>query len=345
MPPANAPPADRKALRALIRALPGPDRQAEAKAAAREPALTKPPGALARLEDLSRWAAAWQGRHPARVRRIAACVFAGNHGVVARGVSAFPAQVTRQMVANFEAGGAAINQFCAVAGAKLKVVALALDKPTADFTQAPAMTEREFFAALAAGWRAVPAGIDVLCPGEMGIGNTTAAAAICGALFGGTARDWTGPGTGVKGTAMEKKIRAVAAGVRRHRPAVAADPLEALRLLGGREMAAILGAVLAARMRRIPVILDGFVCTAAVAALALARRDGLAHCVVGHVSAEPGHRRLLQKLGQAPLLDLGMRLGEGTGAVLAAGILRAACAAHAGMATFAEAAVSGRKKG
>ena len=338
----SAAPKSRAALVALLKGLPGPDVRARARALAREPTLTKPPGALGRLEDLAAWAAAWQGRHPARIERIAARVFAGNHGVVAQGVSAFPAAVTAQMVANFAAGGAAINQLCQAVGADLKVAVLALEKPTADFTVAPAMTEREFLAALAVGWRAVPAKADVLCPGEMGIGNTAAAAAVCCALFGGKAQDWTGPGTGVRGPALKQKARVIARGVARHRPAVAADPLAALRCLGGREMAAIMGAVLAARARRIPVILDGFVCTAAVAALAVARSGALDHCVVGHVSAEPGHRRLLEKLGMRPLLDLNMRLGEGTGAVLAAGLLRAACAAHASMATFAEAQVSNR---
>ena len=340
----SAPPRDRAALRALIKGLPGPDARARSRARAREPQLTKPQGALGRLEELAAWAAAWQGRHPARIERIAARVFAGNHGAVAQGVSAFPAAVTAQMVANFAAGGAAINQICQAVGADLKVTALTLDKPTADFTQAPAMTETEFLAALAQGWRAAPKKADVFCPGEMGIGNTAAAAAICCALFGGRAADWTGPGTGVHGPALKRKARAVAAGVARHRRAVAHDPMEALRCLGGREMAAIAGAVLAARARRIPVILDGFVCTAAVAALHAARPGALDHCVVGHVSAEPGHRRLLQELGMPALLDLGMRLGEGTGAVLAAGLLRAACATHAGMATFAQAKVSGQKK-
>ena len=324
--------------------LPGPDRRAEALARAREPRLTKPPGALGVLEDLARWAASWQGRHPPRAARIAVRVFAANHGVAAQGVSLYPAEVTAQMVANFANGGAAINQLCAVLGARLKVAALDLARPTADFTLAPAMTEAEFAAALARGVRSVPKRADLLCLGEMGIGNTTAAAAVCLALYGGRAELWTGPGTGVRGRALGHKARVVAAGARRHRAAVAADPLQALRCLGGREMAAIAGAILAARLKRIPVLLDGYVCTAAAAVLEAARPGALDHCRVGHVSAEPGHRRLLAKLGKGPLLDLGMRLGEGTGAVLAAGLVRAAVAAHAGMATFAEAKVSGRKR-
>ena len=328
----------------MLARLPGPNRAAHARAREREPRLTKPPGALGRLEDLAHWIAAWQGRHPPRVARIAVRVFAANHGVVAQGVSLYPAEVTAQMVANFAQGGAAINQLCRVMGAELKVAALDLDRPTADFTQGPAMTKPEFAAAIARGVRSVPKQADLLCLGEMGIGNTTAAAAVCHALFGGRAQAWTGPGTGVAGRALRHKARVVAKGVARHRAAVAADPLEALRCLGGREMAAIAGAILAARMRRIPVLLDGFVCTAAAAPLEAARKGALDHCRVGHVSAEPGHRRLLARLGKLPLLDLGMRLGEGTGAVLAAGLARAACAAHAGMATFAEAKVSGQKR-
>lgn len=330
--------------RALAR-LPGPGRAALARARAREPLLTKPRGALGRLEELAHWAAAWQGRHPARIERIAARVFAANHGIVAQGVSLYPAEVTAQMVANFARGGAAINQLCRAADAELHIEALDLDRPTADFTQAPAMTEAEFAAAFARGCRAVPDRADLLCLGEMGIGNTTAAAAVCHALFGGRAEAWVGPGTGVTGRALRHKARVVGRGAARHRQAVSANPLEALRCLGGREMAAIAGAVLAARFRRIPVLLDGYVCTAAACALEAASPGALDHCRAGHVSAEPGHRRLLAKLGMRPLLDLDMRLGEGTGAVLAAALVRAACAAHAGMATFAEARVTRLRRG
>ena len=171
----------------------------------------------------------------------------------------------------------------------------------------------------------------------MGIGNTTPAAAISCALFGGEAADWTGRGTGVEGGALARKIEVVAAGVARHRDN---PPLEILRRLGGRELAAMAGAVLAARLRRVPVLLDGYVVTAAVAPLAAERIDALDHCMVGHVSVEPGHRRLIDKLGKSPLLDLGMRLGEGSGAAVAVGLVKAALACHTGMATFAEAGVS-----
>jgi nicotinate-nucleotide--dimethylbenzimidazole phosphoribosyltransferase len=177
----------------------------------------------------------------------------------------------------------------------------------------------------------------------MGIGNTTSASALCLALFGGEAVDWTGPGTGVTGQGLANKARVVGDGVATHRNALAGtDALEALRRLGGHELAAIAGAVLAARLARIPVVLDGFACTAAASVLWALDRKTLDHCLVGHVSAEPGHRRLLAKLGKPALLDLGMRLGEASGATLAVAVLKAALACHTGMATFAEAGVSGK---
>jgi nicotinate-nucleotide--dimethylbenzimidazole phosphoribosyltransferase len=331
-------------LRRLLVDLPAADAAAMSAVAAREARLTKPPGSLGRLEDLSRWLAGWQGRHPPRLERVAARVFAGNHGVAARGVSPYPAAVTAQMVANFEAGGGAVNQLCRVFGVDLDVVALDLDTPTADIVEAPAMDEAAFLAAFQSGMAAVDDGIDLLCLGEMGIGNTTVAAALACALLGGEAAAWTGPGTGATGEALLAKIAVVEAAVRRHR-GVATDALDLARRLGGRELAALAGAVLAARLKRVPVLLDGFICTAAAAPLEMVRPGALDHCLIGHVSAEPGHRRLAERLGKAPLLDLDMRLGEGSGAVLAVAVARAAVACHVGMATFGEAGVSGRADG
>jgi nicotinate-nucleotide--dimethylbenzimidazole phosphoribosyltransferase len=329
------------ALRAACATLPEGDAAAEAAVQARQAQLTKPAGSLGRLEALVAWLARWQGRAMPRLERVEVLVFAGNHGVVAQGVSPFPAAVTAQMVANFTHGGAAINQLAAAAGARLRVVPLALERPTADITEAPAMTEAEFLEAVQAGAGAVPPGADLVCLGEMGIGNTTAAAALAAALFGGDGGAWAGRGTGLDDAGLLRKRMAVDAALRRHATA-AADPLEAARCLGGRELAAILGATLAARQRGIPVLLDGFVCTAAAAPLARLHPLGLAHAEVAHVSAEAGHRRLLQALGLLPLLDLGMRLGEASGAALAVPLLRAALACHAGMATFAEAGVAGK---
>ncbi len=335
------PAANFQEIRALLTELPGPDLAAGTAATQRESQLTKPAGALGRLEELTAWLATWQGRHPPKLDHPRTCVFAGNHGVAARGVSAYPAAVTAQMVQNFVAGGAAVNQLCKAVDADLRVYEMALEQPTADFTQAPAMSEEECARAMAYGMMAVEPGLDVLCLGEMGIANTTSASALCLALFGGEAADWTGPGTGVAGAALANKTKVVAEGVARHKAALT-DPLEILRHLGGHELAAIAGAVLAARLARIPVLLDGFACTAAAAIVRALDPHAIDHCMVAHVSAEPGHKRLLAKIGQAALLDFGMRLGEASGATLAVAILKAAVACHTGMATFAEAGVSGK---
>ncbi len=328
-------------VRSLFRGLPGPDGEAEARANKREPQLTKPVGALGRLEELSAWLSAWQGRHPPRVDNPTARVFAGTHGVTRRGVSAYPAEVTAQMVANFETGGAAINQLCRLFHVDLAVHAIALEHPTRDIVEAPAMDERDFVEAFALGMNAVDPGSDLLCVGEMGIGNTTAAAAVAHALYRGAAAEWTGPGTGVKGDVLAAKAAVVAEAVQLHNGFVA-DPLDALRRLGGRELAAMAGAVIAARLGRIPVLLDGFVCTTAAAALEVYAPGALDHCQVGHLSPEPGHRRVLERLGKRPVLDLEMRLGEASGAVLAVAVVKAAAECHTGMATFQQAGVTNK---
>lgn len=300
--------------------------------------LTKPPGSLGRLEDLAIWYAGWRGAERPELSHCQITVFAGNHGIAARGVSAFPQDVTAQMVANFRAGGAAVNQLASVAGARLDVVALQIDLPTADFTKGPAMTEAEFCKAFTAGWQAVDPAAELFVAGEMGIGNTTAAAAISAALFGGDGEKWVGRGTGVDDKGIERKKTTVDEGLRAN---TSRDPIDILAALGGRETAAISGAILRARHQRIPVILDGFICTAAAAALEVSQKGALDHVVAGHVSAETAHAKLLRKLGKQPLLSLGMRLGEGSGAALAISVLRAALACHSGMATFSEAGVSG----
>jgi nicotinate-nucleotide--dimethylbenzimidazole phosphoribosyltransferase len=326
-------------LRAVCLDLPGGHPSAAAAVAQRDGVLTKPPGSLGRLESLVAWLAHWQGHAPPRLDRADILVFAGNHGVTRQGVSAFPAEVTVQMVANFAAGGAAINQLARTAGAALRVIPLSLDAPTADFTAAAAMTEAEFIAAVATGYQAVAPDSDLICLGEMGIGNTTAAAALAAALFGGGGARWAGRGTGVDDDGLARKQSVIDRALARH-AAILNDPLHVAAALGGRELAAILGACLAARRHTIPVLLDGFVCTAAVAPLYRLRTDTLAHAVAGHVSAEAGHRMLLAELDLTPVLDLNMRLGEASGAATALLVLRAALACHTGMATFAEAGVS-----
>ena len=328
-------------MRQLLRRLPGPDLEAGSAAAAREAELTKPAGALGRLEEVTRWMATWQGKHPPTADHPRSAVFVGNHGVAALGVSAYPAAVTQQMVQNFIDGGAAVNQLCRAVDADLRVYELNLEEPTADFTRAPAMSEEDCALAMAYGMTAVEPGVDLLAVGEMGIANTTSAAALAHALFGGAAAEWVGPGSGVAGGALARKIEVVAAGVARHR-GESAEPFELMRRLGGRELAAIVGAIMAARQARVPVLLDGYASTAAAAVLFAADPRALDHCLVAHRSAEPGHERLLQRLGKHPLLDLGMRLGEASGATLAVALIKAALACHTGMATFAEAGVSGR---
>ena len=330
---------DRAEFQSALATLPEPDAAAIEAAAARQASLTKPAGSLGRLEDIAIFMAGWQGRERPRADRVRAAIFAGNHGVAARGVSAFPPSVTAQMVANFQAGGAAINALAGACGAELVIVPLALDKPTADICEAAAMTEAECLEALNAGADAVVQECDLLFTGEMGIANTTPAAALCLQSFGGEAQDWTGRGTGIDAAALTRKVQAVQIAHALHAPHCA-DAFETLRRLGGREIAAMAGAILAARMMRVPVLLDGFICGAAIAPLARDNPAITAHCLAAHCSAEAGHARLLEKLGLNPLLHLDMRLGEGSGAAVAAQLIRSALAAHDQMATFAEAAVA-----
>ncbi|HTH97421.1 MAG TPA: nicotinate-nucleotide--dimethylbenzimidazole phosphoribosyltransferase [Stellaceae bacterium] len=338
-PTASGPAATFEEIRRIFKSLPGPDLDAATATTLRERNLTKPPGSLGRLEELTEWLATWQGKHPPVVAHPRTAVFAANHGVAVQGVSAYPSAVTAQMVQNFIDGGAAVNQLVAVVDGDLRVYEMALDQPTRDFTIAPAMDEENCAKAVAYGMMAVEPGLDILALGEMGIGNTTSAAALCLALFGGEAADWVGPGTGIEGERLAHKVKMVERAVALHKP-VMTDPLEALRCVGGLELAAIIGAILAARLAKLPVVLDGYVCTAAAAVLHAYDKHMLDHCIVAHCSAEPGHRRLVEKLGKTPLFDFGMRLGEGSGATLAVAILKSAVACHTGMATFAEAGVS-----
>ena len=328
-------------LRTACLDLPDGDHEAMAAVLHREAALTKPPRSLGRLEEVVAWLAHWQGRSPPRLNNIEILVFAGNHGVTAKSVSAYPPEVTAQMVNNFASGGAAINQLAHVAGAELRVVALSLETPTADFTESPAMDEAEFLDAVSSGYDALSPEADLVVLGEMGIGNTTAAAAVSAALFGGGGR-FAGHGTGIDDAGLKRKQAVIETALARHEEALG-DPLRIAAALGGRELAAILGACLAARTARIPVFLDGFVSTAAVAPLAKLHTGALDHVLAGHLSSESGHRPLLQELGLRPLLDLGMRLGEGSGAAVAVLVLRAALACHTGMATFAEAQVTDKR--
>ena len=327
-------------IRALMAHLPPLDAEAAAAIRAKDLELTKPPRSLGRLEDLVVWLGAVQATATPTAGRPLVAVFASNHGVAARGVSPYPASVTASMVANFAANGAAINQICRQLGLGLKVFELAVEIPTADISAMPALDEAGCAATIAFGMEAIH-GTDLLCLGEMGIGNTTVAAAIYTALYGGSARDWVGRGTGVDDAGLARKVAVVDEAIALHRDHLG-DPLELLRRLGGRDVAAMVGAILAARIERVPVILDGYVVCAAAAVLHALDPAILDHCVAGHLSAEGAHAEVLRRLGKEPLLDLGLRLGEGTGAALAAGVVRSALACHTGMATFAQSGVSDR---
>ncbi|MET0367553.1 MAG: nicotinate-nucleotide--dimethylbenzimidazole phosphoribosyltransferase, partial [Methylobacterium sp.] len=327
-------------IRRLVAEMPGPDTDALAAVRARDAVLTKPAGALGRLETLVEWLAAWQGKARPTLDRPLVCVFAGSHGVTARGISAFPDAVNRQMLENFSAGGAAINQICAAYGLGFKVFDLAIDLPTGDICAGPALDEKATVATMAFGMEAVAAGTDCLAIGEMGIGNTTIAAAIYCALWGGEPARWVGRGTGVDEAGLARKADAIALALKTHAGHLD-DPLSLLARLGGREIAAMAGAILAARLQRVPVVLDGYVSTAAAAVLHALDPSALDHCVAGHLSVEGAHAEVLQRLGLVPVLSLGMRLGEASGAALALGLIKGALACHRDMATFEQAGVAG----
>jgi nicotinate-nucleotide--dimethylbenzimidazole phosphoribosyltransferase len=335
----STPPKTFDDIRALLSNLPPAAEDCAASVRARQADLTKPAGSLGRLEEIVEFLAAWQGRPMPCVEHPRVLVFAGNHGVVARGVSAYPASVTEAMVANFSARGAAINQICATFNLDLDVIAIDLDRPTQDFTKGAAMSEAAAVASFVRGMAAVPDETDLVAIGEMGIGNTTSAAAIYCALYGGKAGFWAGRGTGLDDEGLLRKVAAIEAAISYHGEALA-DPLDVLRRLGGYEITAMAGAIIAARLKRVPVLLDGYVAGAAAAILHAQNESTIAHCFAAHVAAEGAHADVLVRLGKRPLLDLGMRLGEASGAALAAGLVRAALACHRDMATFAEASVS-----
>lgn len=334
-PPPASPFAD---IRRLVAMMPGPDEAAVDAVRERERNLVKPQGSLGRLEDVIEWLAAWQGRPQPAVTRPLVCVFAASHGIERRQIAAFSPVETQQMLETFAAGGAAINQICASLDLGFKVFDLALELPTGDIVDEPAMDEKGCVATMAFGMEAIAGGTDLLAIGEMG-GSTTLAAAIYAALYGSPAARWVGRGTGLDDEGLADKIAVVEAALRRHAEHLH-DPLEILARLGGRDIAAMAGAILAARLQRIPVILDGYVACAAAAILHALNPTAIDHCLAGHLSAEGAHREVLERLGKDPLLVLGLQIGEGVGAALAAGLVRTAAACHSGMATLAEAGVA-----
>jgi nicotinate-nucleotide--dimethylbenzimidazole phosphoribosyltransferase len=325
----------------LLAAVPAGDEAAVAAVRARDLTLTKPPGSLGKMEGLVEFLARWQGKEKPTLDNPMVAIFAGNHGVTEQGVSAFPREVTAQMVANFTNGGAAISQICALHELNLRVFELALDLPTGDITHEAAMDDRMCAATIAYGMEAIAGNPDLIAIGEMGIGNTTVAAAIYAALYGGTGADWVGRGTGVDDAGLSRKANAVDVALAYHAEALD-HPLDILARLGGREIAAMLGAIVACRQQKVPVIVDGFVATAAAAIAHAVNPAAIEHCLFAHVSAETAHAKALEQMGVTPLLDLDMRLGEGSGAALAAVLAKTALHLHKNMATFAEAAVSNK---
>jgi nicotinate-nucleotide--dimethylbenzimidazole phosphoribosyltransferase len=337
-----------------------PDPGAEVEARRRLDQLTKPPGSLGRLEELAVRLAAIAGACPPTLHDPVIFTLAGDHGVVAQGVSAYPQIVTAQMVENFLRGGAAVNALARHAGARVVVADLGVAAPlprhpdlrscpvapgTADMTRGPAMSREQAVQAVEAGIALVEAerarGADLIGTGEMGIGNTTAASALVAALTGATPESVTGPGTGVDAAGRLRKVEAIRRALEVNDPDPA-DPLDTLAKVGGFEIAGLVGVILAGAAHRLPVVLDGFIAGAAALVAVRLRPEAREALLAAHRSAEPGHARVLAALGLEPYLDLGMRLGEGTGAALCIGLARAACAIMTEMATFKSAGVTDR---
>ena len=322
-------------LRTAIATLPVRDEAAYDAVTERAANILRPAGALARLDEVAAWAAGWQRTSSPAVRRPAALIFAADHGVTAAGVSKYPADVTGAMLAAYRAGKSTITAFAAVAGASVEAIDVGVGRPTGDIRYDSAMSPERFEEAVAAGRDAVNSlDADLLVLGEMGIGNTTAAAAVAAALGGGEVAAWVGRGTGVDDEGLARKREAVREAIGRIVGVV--DPLEVLREVGGAELVAMAAAIVAARHRQLPVVIDGYVVTSAALPLASMNPAALDHCLVGHCSSEPGHRRLLERLGKPPLLDLDMRLGEGSGAMAAVPLVAMACAGITDVPTFGE---------
>jgi nicotinate-nucleotide--dimethylbenzimidazole phosphoribosyltransferase len=297
--------------------------------------ILRPAGALARLDEVAAWVAEWQGSSTPAVRKPAALIFAADHGVAAAGVSNYPIDVTAAMLAAYRAGKSTISAFAAIAGANVSAIDVGVGRPTGDIRVESALSHERFEEACIAGREAVQQlDADLLVLGEMGIGNTTAAAAVTAAILGGDVASWVGRGTGIDDDGLARKCHAVQMAV--ERIAGVTDPLEVLREVGGAELVAIAAAIVAARTRHLPVLLDGYVVTASAVPLHARTSGALDHCRVGHCSAEPGHRRLLGHLGKQPLLDLEMRLGEGSGAMAAVPLVAMACAGITEVPTFGE---------
>ena len=334
---------NKNTLLSFLKKLPKADKGAANFAKRYLSSLTKPKGSLGRLEDLVVWLAGWQGSKKKLSIDPAYClIFCGNHGVTEEGVSAYPSEVTMQMVKNFENNGAAINHLCDVARINLIVNPIELDNPTKNIAIENAMNENEVLEAMRLGSNSIPDDAKIILLGEMGIGNTTIASTISAASFGGIAKEWVGPGTGIKEKEIKLKTKIIDKALLNNKKN--SDPITLFQKFGGRELAAIVGAVIKCRIKKIPVILDGFVCSASLSPFIKKFPDILEHCQVAHLSSEPGHALLLNYFCIKPILDLKMGLGEGSGAATALPIFRSALAAYNNMATFEGAGVSRKKR-
>jgi nicotinate-nucleotide--dimethylbenzimidazole phosphoribosyltransferase len=322
-------------LRERLAEMPGNDTAAVDAVHHRAANLLRPSGALAWLDEIAAWVAGWQRTSTPAVDRPAALIFAGDHGVAAAKVSAYPTGITQALFDAYLEGRSTIAAFAKIAGATVRAIDVGIGKPTGDIRHEPALSAARFDEIVDVAFRAVDElDCDLLVLGEIGIGNTTPSAAIAAALAGGETAAWVGRGTGVDDDGLARKRAAVQESVRRIAGVV--DPIEILREVGGSELVAIAAATVAARHRSIPVVLDGYVVTAAVLPLVMVNPAALDHCTVGHCSAEPGHRKLLERLGKRPLLDLDMRLGEGSGAMAAVPLVAMACAGVTEVPTYDE---------
>ncbi|MGB9347657.1 MAG: nicotinate-nucleotide--dimethylbenzimidazole phosphoribosyltransferase [Ilumatobacteraceae bacterium] len=323
-------------LRARLAPLPGHDPAAADAVHERAANLLRPSGALAWLDEIAAWVAGWQHTTTPAVHRPAALIFAGDHGVAAATkVSAYPTGITQALFDAYRQGRSTIAAFAKIAGASVSAIDVGIGRPTGDIRYEAALSHDRFDEIVGIAFGAVDAlDCDLLVLGEIGIGNTTPSAAIAASLAGGETAAWVGRGTGVDDEGLARKRSAVQESVRRI--AGITDPIEILREVGGSELVAIAAATVAARHRSIPVVLDGYVVTSAVLPLAMVNPAALDHCMVGHCSTEPGHRKLLERLGKRPLLDLDMRLGEGSGAMAAVPLIAMACAGVTSVPTYEE---------
>lgn len=321
----------------ILENLPTQNIEIRKQAIAHQNDLLKPKNSLGILEELAVFYCGWRNSIKPKLNSIQTIIFAGNHGICNQSINTFPQEVTFQMVQNFKNGKAAINQLSLEVDANLEVIAIELDNPTNDFTKGPAMSVDDFLKAFNIGFNSVKKDSDVLVLGEMGIGNSTVASAVISGLIGGKTSTWVGKGTSQDNSLVKHKVSVIDKGLNLNKNK---SPLEILRCLGGREQVAICAATIRARLLKIPVMIDGFICSASVLPLFFIKKKSLDHCIFGHCSAERGHKLLLDYIDKKPLLNLNMCLGEGTGATLALNILKSALACHNQMGTFKNSGVS-----